>query len=384
MSVSLAIRGNCCLYSSKKPQSVRDGTIMLESRCILLYLDSNIEEKRHMDLIVEGKGAFVGKHQGRLRVTREQKTVSEVPLIHLKQVMIIDGGVSLSSDVVRVCSEEGIPIHFLDSRGTVLASFYAAGLTGTVLTRRGQLLAYETATGVTLAKAFVQGKLENQANLLRYMAKYRRETEPALHEELMLVPLEMRDYIYELENLKAEKIDQVREKILSVEGRAAQRYWDLIGRVIPSELGWPGRETRGALDAFNSALNYGYGILYFQVEQALTLAGLDPYGGFLHADRPDKPSLVLDLIEEFRQMVVDRTVIGLVNRNVAIKQSEDHRLDETTRTKIVEKIRERLESGEMYEKKRQALRFILQSQARHLALFVRGERGQYEPFVAGW
>ena len=83
-------------------------------------------------------------------------------------------------------------------------------------------------------------------------------------------------------------------------------------------------------------------------------------------------------------MVVDRTVIGLVNRNVAIKQSEDHRLDETTRSRIVEKIRERLESGEMYEKKRQALRFILQSQARHLALFVRGERGQYEPFVGGW
>jgi CRISPR-associated protein Cas1 len=337
-----------------------------------------------MDLIVEGKGAFIGKHQGRLRVTQEQKTVSEVPLIHLKQVLVIDGGVSLSSDVVRVCGEEGIPIHFLDSRGTVLASFYSAGLTGTVLTRRAQLLAYETGVGVKVAKAFVHGKLENQANLLRYMAKYRKETDPSLYEELMLVALEMRDYLHELEKLQAEKIDTLREQILSVEGRAAQRYWNLIGRIIPDELAWPGRETRGAVDAFNSALNYGYGVLYFQVEQALTLAGLDPYGGFLHADRPGKPSLVLDLIEEFRQMVVDRTVIGLVNRNVALKQGEDHRLDETTRRKIAEKVLERLESGEAYEKKRHALRFILQSQARHLALFVRGEREQYEPFVGGW
>lgn len=337
-----------------------------------------------MELIVEGRGTFLSKHQGRLRVTREKTMVAEVPIIHLDQVLIIDNGIAISSDVVRVCSEEGIPIHFLSGRGSAFASLYSAGLTGTVLTRRAQLLAYENAVGVTLAKAFVQGKLENQANLLRYMAKYRKETEPALHEEMMLVALEMRDYLYELEQLQADKIEDIREQILSVEGRASQRYWTIIGQVIPSELAWPRRETRGATDAFNSALNYGYGILYGQVEQAITLAGLDPYGGFLHADRPGKPSLVLDMIEEFRQTVVDRTVIGLVNKRFAIEQDEDHRLNEATRKKLIEKIRERMESSELYEKKRQALRFILQSQARHLALSARGEREQYQPFVAGW
>ena len=337
-----------------------------------------------MELIVEGRGTFLSKHQGRLRVTREKQMVAEVPLIHLDQVLIIDNGIAISSDVVRVCSEEGIPIHFVSRRGSAFASLYSAGLTGTVLTRRAQLLVYENAIGVTLAKAFVQGKLENQANLLRYIAKYRKETEPALFEEMMLVAIEMRDYLYELEQLKADKIEDIREQILSVEGRAAQRYWTIIGQVIPAELSWPGRETRGATDAFNSALNYGYGILYGQVEQAITLAGLDPYGGFLHADRPGKPSLVLDLIEEFRQTVVDRTVIGLVNKRFAIEQDEDHRLNEVTRKKLAEKILERMESSELFEKKRQALRFILQNQARHLALFARGEREQYEPFVAGW
>jgi CRISPR-associated protein Cas1 len=337
-----------------------------------------------MELIVEGRGPFLSKHQGRLRVTREQKMVTEVPIIHLKQVLIIDGGVAISSDAVRVCSEEGIPIHFLDSRGAAIAEIYSAGLTGTVLTRRAQLLAYENAAGVGMAKSFVRGKLENQANLLRYIAKYRKETDLALHEELMLVAIEMRDYLYELEQLKAEKVEEIREQVLSVEGRASQRYWSAIARVIPTELVWSGRETRGAADAFNSALNYGYGILYCQVEQALVLAGLDMYGGFLHADRPGKPSLVLDLIEEFRQTVVDRTIIGLVNKRFAIEQDDDHRLSETTRKKLAEKVLERLESSELYEKKRQALRFILQSQARHIATFVRGEREQYEPFVAGW
>jgi CRISP-associated protein Cas1 len=337
-----------------------------------------------MELIVEGKGSFIGKHQGRLRVTRAQQTITEAPLIHLKQILVIDSGVSISSDVIHVCSDEGIPIHFLDRRGSVIAGLYSTGLTGTVLTRRAQLLAYEHVSGVLIAKAFVSGKLENQANVLRYMAKYRKETDPALHEEMMLVALEMQDYLYELEQLKAERIDLLREQILSVEGRAAQRYWATVARLIPMELAWPGRETRGALDKMNAALNYGYGILYCQVEQALTLAGLDPYGGFLHADRPGKPSLVLDLIEEFRQTVVDRTIIGLVNKRVPIEQDESQLLTEATRKKIAEKVLERLESSELYEKKRQALRFIMQSQARHLALFVRGEREQYEPFVASW
>lgn len=337
-----------------------------------------------MELIVEGKGTFLGKHQGRLRVTREQKLVTEVPIIHLKHVLIVSTGVSISSDVVRTCSEEGIPLHFISSRGDAVASLYSAGLTGTVLTRRAQLLAYESKKGILAAKAFISGKLENQANLLRYIAKYRKESNPAAYEQLTLVALEMRDFLHELEQLDAEKIDAIRERMLSIEGRATQGYWNQIKHIIPQELQWPGRETRGATDPFNSALNYGYGILYCQIEQALTLAGLDPYAGFLHADRPGKPSLVLDCIEEFRQSIVDRTIIGLVNKRVALEQDDQHRLSEETRKKIVEKIRERLDSSEVYEKKRQALRFIIQSQARHLALFLRNERDHYEPFVAGW
>ena len=160
-----------------------------------------------MELIVEGKGMFLGKHQGRLRVTKERQTVAEVPLIHLERVIVVDGGVAISSDVVRVCSEEGIPIHFLGQLGNAVASLYSAGLTGTVLTRRAQLLAYEREIGVTLAKAFVTGKLENQANLLRYMAKYRKEINSDLYKEMMLVAVEMRDYLYELEQLKGEKVE---------------------------------------------------------------------------------------------------------------------------------------------------------------------------------
>ena len=337
-----------------------------------------------MELIVEGRGTFLAKHQGRLRVSREQKMVREVPLIHLERVIIVDNSVALSSDVVRVCSEEGIPIHFLSSRGQAIASLYSAGLTGTVLTRRAQLLAYENERGIAAAKTMITGKVENQANLLRYIAKYRKETDVPLYEELSLVTLELRDALHEITQLQGSRIEEIREHLMSIEGRAAQKYWDAIARIIPEELQWPGREHRGAIDPFNSMLNYGYGILYGRVEQALTLAGLDPYAGFLHADRPGKPSLTFDFVEEFRQPVVDRSVIGLVNKHVPIEQDQDGRLTEATRTRLAEKIKERLESTEMYEKKRQTLRFVLQNQARHLASFLRGEREQYDPFIAGW
>jgi CRISPR-associated protein Cas1 len=337
-----------------------------------------------VDLIVEGKGTFVGKHQGRVRVSCDGKTVSEAPLIHLQQVIIVGTGVSLSSDVVQTCAEEGIPIHFLNERDRTVASIYAAGLNGTVLTRRAQLGAFEDERGTALARGFVLGKLENQRNLLRYMGKYRKEAQPAIFEELALVAAELGDALDEARKVPAQPINDIRDLLLSVEGRAASRYWGAVRHVIPDALHWPGRATQGATDDFNMLLNYGYGVLYAQVERCLVLAGLDPYGGFLHADRPGRVSLVMDLIEEFRQPVVDRTVIGLVNRGFAVERDEQGQLEKATRKRLAEKVLERLESAELYEGKRQPLRFIMQCQARHIATFVRRERAEYVPFVAGW
>ncbi len=119
-------------------------------------------------------------------------------------------------------------------------------------------------------------------------------------------------------------------------------------------MDWPGRRTQGATDPLNSALNYGYGILYGAVERACVLAGLDPYAGFLHVDRPGKPSLVLDLIEEFRQPVVDKTVLGMVNKGMPVTLDEQGRLVPESRRLLAEKVLARLDSPERF--RRQALR----------------------------
>nr|HID12624.1 CRISPR-associated endonuclease Cas1 [Anaerolineae bacterium] len=335
-------------------------------------------------LIVDQYGAFIGKHSGRLRVTKDREKLAEAPLLHLEQVLVIGQGIGLSADAIRACCTAGIPIYFVDSRGRPYAALYAAGLTGTVLTRREQLLAYADRRGLELAVAFARGKVTNQAGFLRYVAKYRQETDPDLYQELRWCADEVRDHLEELRRLKGDTVDEVRGQILSIEGRAAKKYWSALKQVIPEQYGWPGRRGRDAQDPVNAALNYGYGILYGQIERALVLAGLDPYGGFIHADRPGKPSLVFDLVEEFRQVVVDRTVVGMANKGMKLKLDEKGLLVEKSRKVIAEKVLARLEAAERYERKRQPLRVIIQSQARHIATFVRGDRAAYEPFVAKW
>jgi CRISPR-associated protein Cas1 len=159
------------------------------------------------------------------------------------------------------------------------------------------------------------------------------------------VAAEVVDSLHAVQAVAGHTVDAIREALMGIEGRFGARYWQALAPLIPVELAWPGRETRGASDPFNQVLNYGYGVLYKQVEYALVLAGLDPYAGLLHADRPGKPSLVLDLIEEFRQAVVDRTLLGQLNRGWQIERDEAGRLSTAARERIVARVMERLETG---------------------------------------
>ena len=133
-----------------------------------------------------------------------------------------------------------------------------------------------------------------------------------------------------------------------------------------------GREHRGATDEVNSFLNYGYGILYSQVWGAVLNAGLEPFAGFLHVDRPGKPSLILDMVEEFRQPVVDRTVIAYVNLGTSIGMKEGLLDADTRKNPSRTKIIERLVTTETYQGKQYQIRSIIQMQARRLAGFLRG------------
>ncbi len=332
------------------------------------------------ELVVERPGSFVGKRSERVRVTLGGETLCERPLHGIEQLVIAAGGVSLSSDLVRACAERGIAITFLSPSGAPFARLMAPGIIGTVLTRREQLLAYGDARGVALAKGFAAGKLGNQANLLRYMVKNRR-ADPELYEAVREAAFQIHEHARRIAELPGETVEELRAALLVQEAHAAKWYWEAARRLVDVP-DWLGRETRGAEDLVNSCLNYGYGCLYHRIEQAIILAGLDPYAGFIHADRPGKPSLVLDLIEEFRQPVVDRTVFGMLNRGMKLAV-ENGRLTDASRRMLAERVAERLEAEEPYQGKRHKLRTIIQLQARRVAANVRGE-APYRPWIARW
>jgi CRISPR-associated protein Cas1 len=343
-------------------------------------------------LVIDQYGAHLGKYSERLKVTKKGETLAQAPLIHLESVVIANQGVSLSAEAVRECTERGIPIFFISGTGTAYASLYSAGLTGTVATRRAQLEAFSNQRGLRLVMAFGMGKLQNQSNLLKYMGKYRKETDPPLYEELRRCAAEVLDHLIEMERFRdypeyqngSVKVNDLRMELMGLEGRAAQRYWSAIKLTLPEKYGFTSRTGRGATDPVNAALNYAYGILYGQIERCLVLAGLDPFAGFLHVDRPGKPSMTLDFIEEFRPVVVDRTIFGLANKNVHFEQDENKMLTKETRRMLADKINERLDSEALYEGKRHPIRAIIQLQARHLATFLRSERPNYEPFMMTW
>lgn len=335
-----------------------------------------------MHIHVTDFGSFLGKKSERLVVKDKGKVKEEYPFFNIETVTLDSRGVSISTDVIRECMEHGIQINFLSGSGKPYAKISSPNLTGTVITRREQVLAYTDRRGVVLGKTFVAGKLKNQANLLKYFSKYRKGTNKETYHQILAGIEKIGEIQGGLGSVDGTCIDQVRGQLLSIEGRAANIYWDSLRLIIEERIEFPGREHQGATDPFNSMLNYGYGILYQQVWGAVQLAGLEPFAGFLHVDRPGKPSLILDLVEEFRQPVVDRTVVAMVNKGMEI-QMDENGLELKTRRDLAARVMERLESALLFEGKKVKLKHIIQKQSRRLAMFLR-DQAKYRSFVSGW
>jgi CRISP-associated protein Cas1 len=310
------------------------------------------------------------------------KVEREIPLIDLETLTVLGKGVSLSADAIAACVEHGVQIDFHKSSGDAYAKLTSPHLVGTVITRREQMAAYLDGRGVGAAKAFILGRLLNQAAALKYFAKYRRERNPACYEALMAAAERMANFEKELERIEGEQIDVLRGQLLSLEGRAGEAYWSAVRALLPDEVAFPGRIGRGATDSVNSCLNYAYGILYARCWGALNNAGLEPFAGFLHTDRPGKPSMVLDFIEEFRCAVADRSVFALFNKGFR-PDMKDGRLGEEARRTLADKVLSRLEVRYSYGRRQLRYASIMVAQARKMALFLRNE-GPYEPFTGSW
>lgn len=306
----------------------------------------------------------------------------ELPLFRIGEIIIAAPGVSLSSDLIQACCELGIRVSFLSSSGRPFAMLSSPMLTATVMTRRDQMAAYGDQRGVEFAKAVVRGKLGNQAALLKYFGKYQKTAAPDAFAELTAAVRAIATLRREVDAVAGQKIDDVRGALLAKEGAAGRQYWTGVRVLLEGRIGFDKREHRGAVDPVNSALNYGYGILYTQVWGAVMNAGLEPFAGFLHVDRPGKPSLVLDLVEEFRQPIVDRAVIATATKGTRIDLREGMLTDDSRQT-VARAVIDRLETEVGFRGRRYRVKSVVQIQARNLGAFLRGGPA-YRPFAFKW
>lgn len=306
----------------------------------------------------------------------------EVPLFRVHDIVVASRGVSLSTDLIEACCERGIRISLLTPSGRPYALLSSPMLTATVHTRREQMACYLDARGLAFARAVVRGKLRNQANLLKYFGKYQKTAAPGVFATLQAAVRGLVKLRGEAGRVGGAHVDEARPVLMGLEGAAARLYWSGVRALLPEHAAFDAREHRGAGDPVNSALNYGYGILYTQVWGAVVNAGLEPFAGFLHVDRPGKPSLVLDLVEEFRQPVVDRAVVALFTKGTPVETREGL-LDDASRRAVAAAVVERLEGEVTLRGRRQRLKSVIQAQARRVAAFVRGEGG-YRTFAFKW
>lgn len=333
-------------------------------------------------LLVEGYGAQVLKHSERLVVrswltasesgTADTRAKREVPVLHLDH-LLLGKGVSVTTDAIALCCERGIPITVQDWRGRPVGRFATPALHGTAIVRRAQLEAYDSEIGAALARAFVSGKLLNQADNLNYFAKNRRSRVPDEHRGLAAVAADLQRLATRAAALHGASAAAMRSRLMVIEAAAAKGYWSVLSGVYGHDYDFKGREQRGTRNPVNAALNFAYGVLQADIWNAAVLAGLEPYAGFLHVDRPGRYSLVLDLMEEFRPVIADRVVFALAGKGWRIKLDESGWLDRASKEKLLDALAKRLETSVTFEGKRCRLRSVIQMQARNVARHLLGK-----------
>lgn len=337
-------------------------------------------------LVIDGYGKFLGIRDEQIVVREKGKVISSSSPSELRQV-IISGSGSLSTNAINKLVENNVDVLFIDYFGKVKARLSQPVLR-TVETRRQQYKAYDDERGVLLSKQFVYAKLRNQMAVLGTLAKARKDYDKGSADILMKNRGEIGNNTKKILKIDGRCCEEVRGEIMGIEGYSATFYWSALSEIFPRELNFKDRSGRFAKDGINAMLNYGYGVLFGDVMRGIHFSGLDPYAGFLHADRPGKPSMALDLMEEFRQQLVDKVVIKLITKGQVKPQDfEIHgnscRINDNLRRLLLRELLGKLESSITYQDKQLQWSNLILKQARSVAKYLRGE-SSYNGFYLRW
>lgn len=334
-------------------------------------------------LYVTTQGSYLAREGETVLVRVGGETKLRMP-IHTLGSIICFGQVSCSPPLMGFCAERNVAISFLSERGRFFARVEGP-VSGNVLLRREQYRrADDPEISAEFARAMVIAKIANCRTVLLRAARDRPEDEGA--EKLSEAADRLAQHLKSLEN--PVPLDTVRGK----EGDAARRYFDVFDHLITSQkkhFFFLERSRRPPLDNMNALLSFLYTILAHDVAAALEGVGLDPAVGYLHRDRPGRPGLALDIMEEFRPYLADRLALSLVNRQ-QIKGKGFRRtetgavlMDDATRKEVLVAYQKRKqeEIQHPFLGEKVAIGLLPHVQALLLARCLRGDLDGYPPFL---
>jgi CRISPR-associated protein Cas1 len=340
--------------------------------------------KHHLNtLFVTTQGAYLSCEGEAILVRVEQETRMRLP-IHMLGGVVCFGRVSCSPAMMGLCCERGVTISFMTEYGKFLARVEGP-VSGNVLLRRAQYRCSENCeNSANLARAMVTAKIANcRTALLRSV----RDHPDAQGTEKIRAAAEQ----------LARAIDRLRaplplDTVRGIEGDSAREYFQVFDHLIVAQkedFFFQSRTRRPPLDNVNSLLSFAYTLLTHDARSALETVGLDPAVGCLHRDRPGRPGLALDLVEEFRPVLADRLVLSLINKRQVqangFKKSETGAIlmDDETRKTVLTAYQERKQETitHPFLGEETALGMLVHLQARLLSRFLRSDLDAYPPFI---
>lgn len=330
------------------------------------------------------EGAWLRKDGENVVMEVEQQERARIP-VHMLEGLVCFGRIGVSPQLLGFCMTQGITVTYLTPNGRFMARVEGP-VSGNVLLRRAQYRCSDDPAGcAAIVRNLLAGKIHNQRAVLSRGWRDRGERladAPAFRHVLQRLKRIPRRMLQELD------IDVLR----GLEGEAAQAYFSVFDQLIAVDepaLRFSGRNRRPPRDPFNAVLSFLYTLLTHDCRSALETVGLDPAVGFLHRDRPGRPSLALDLAEEFRPLLGERLALSLINRKQLC--ARDFRTldsgavtltDESRKAVLVayqERKREELAHPFIGEKVQIGLLPYLQAQL--LARHLRGDLDGYPPFL---
>jgi CRISPR-associated protein Cas1 len=320
-----------------------------------------------------------------------------IPLVKIDDVVVM-GEITMTASAIHMLLEKNIEIHFLGYYGQFKGRL-TPGLSKNSLLRMAQHRAHiDLSKRCELARRFVIGKLSNQRTMLqRYN---RRQTEPQFNEKIDQIT----SIIRQLSRLSATITTTPTtlttgdsgiegtplETILGLEGASSAAYFHCFSDMLSDKQQWSfaGRVKRPPTDPVNALLSYGYTLLTSQVSSAVQMIGFDQFIGYLHSSVYGRPALALDLMEEFRPIIVDSVVLTLLNNRMLTKDDFQielgaYRLKKEPRKTFLTRFEERLNEEITHPIFGYKVKYrrCLELQARLLAKYLTGEINEYPPFI---